>query len=356
MSQKPEKPLIIVTGPTASGKSGVGVELARMMNGAVVSADSVQIYKGMDVGSAKITSGEMKGVEHFLISELDPDEDFNVSVFVKMAEAAMERIYASGRVPVITGGTAFYIQALLKGVMFEDTTGADEGFRRDCEEVYDDPDPLRLEAFFEKHFQPDHKAYACAHFPDDQQSGTGTYFPEYPLYGYLQITDPEYAETLHPNNRKRVIRALEYYRASGERYSEYNKREEARGSRFDHKYFVLEDDRGALYDRINKRVDKMMADGLEAEVRGLLEKGFDRNLKSMQSIGYKEMAAYIYGECSLEAAVEAIKQNTRHFAKRQMTWFRREKDVIPVDIREYGYDASKIAEEMLSLINGSTVD
>ena len=334
-----KRPLVIITGPTASGKSGVGVELARMINGAVVSADSVQIYRGMDIGSAKVTVEEMKGVEHFLISELNPDEEFNVSVFVNMAEEAIERIYGSGRTPIIVGGTAFYIQALLKGVVFDEETGADEDFRRDCEEVYEDPDSGKWEKFSGKYFDK----FTSAVRDNRVCSGDPFSGHEYPLYGLLKITDPEYAGTLHPNNRKRVIRALEYFKATGEKYSEYNKREESRESRFDHHYFVLEDDRTALYDRINRRVDEMITAGLENEVRGLLEKGYGPELKSMQSIGYKEMCSYIAGEYSLEATIDAIKQNTRHFAKRQMTWFRREKDVIPLDVGNYGYVAEKVA-------------
>lgn len=377
-----KRPLVIITGPTASGKSSVGVELARMINGAVVSADSVQIYRGMDIGSAKITAEEMKGVEHFLISELDPDEEFNVSVFVDMAENAIERIYGSGSIPIIVGGTAFYIQALLKGVVFDEETGADEEFRRDCEEVYENPDSNRWEEFLGKYFDKftstarDNRVCSENPLTDSMNATEGSpqmpcivwlaqdralngnitsagyllsddlYDQEYPVYELLKMVDPEYAGTLHPNNRKRVIRALEYFKATGEKYSEYNKREESRESRFDHHYFVLEDDRAALYDRINKRVDEMITAGLEAEVKGLLEKGYSQEIKSMQSIGYKEMCLYIAGECSLESAVDAIKQNTRHFAKRQMTWFRREKDVITVETNNFCYEADKIAEKI----------
>ena len=344
-----KRPLIIITGPTASGKSSVGVELARMIKGAVVSADSVQIYRGMDIGSAKIRVEEMKGVEHFLISELNPDEEFNVSVFVNMAEKAIDRIYGSGRIPVIVGGTAFYIQALLKGVVFEEDTGADEEFRRHCEEVYENPDSSKWEEFSGKYFDKFTSSVREPRFCSGSPStNAGGLFAdrEYPLYELLKITDPEYAGTLHPNNRKRVIRALEYFKATGEKYSEYNKREESRESRFDHHYYMLEDDRAVLYDRINRRVDEMITAGLEAEVRGLLEKGYSQELKSMQSIGYKEMCSYIAGEYSFEASVDAIKQNTRHFAKRQMTWFRREKDVIPVNTKEFGQDACKIAEKI----------
>lgn len=359
MSLPQKKPLIIVTGPTASGKSGVGVELALKLNTSVISADSVQIYKGMDIGSAKITAEEMKGVKHYLISELEPDALFNVSEFVSMARPVINSMHEAGKTPVMVGGTAFYIQALLKGVEFDEATGADDIFRRDCEELLKEPDKEKWEELFNKHFdgrnifirdsgrggeEPakpgENKNTEPA--PEEIYAGTGT------LYEMLKLTDPVYAQIVHANNNKRVIRALEYCKATGERFSDYNKREAARESDYDFFYYVLEDDRADLYDRINKRVDEMMEAGLEDEVRRLLAAGYGSELKSMQSIGYKEMISYIEGRCSLDAAVEAIKQNTRHFAKRQITWFRRERDVIPVDIRKYDYDALRIAEMIIS--------
>ena len=358
MSDKTKTPLIIVTGPTASGKSSVGVELALKINGAVVSADSVQVYRGMDIGSAKISEEEMKGVKHFLISELEPDEPFNVSEFVTMAEAAISRITDAGMLPIVVGGTAFYIQALLKGVVFDESTGEDRGFRKDCEEFLDSPDEKKWERIFGKYFadiigHADESLFrdmtirkpVISDGLNDKRSGFQDFYArETSLYTFLKYIDPVYATSTHMNNNKRVIRALEYFKATGERFSDYNMREAGRESKYDFFYFVLEDDRTALYERINARVDKMISDGLEAEVRQLLSRGFDPGLKSMQSIGYKEMVDYINEECSFGSAVESIKQNTRHFAKRQMTWFRREKDVIPIDIREHGYDAGRIAE------------
>jgi len=358
MSEKTKKPLIIVTGPTATGKSSVGVELALKINGSVVSADSVQVYRGMDIGSAKISKEEMKGVKHFLISELDPDEPFNVSEFVTMAQEAINRIYAAGMIPIVVGGTAFYIQALLKGVVFDEDSGEDKNFRTDCEEFLQNPDEKRWEDLFGKYFADivsvnkesgvaDARVCETAdNLRDVMPCLQGFFAQKASLYALLKHIDPAYAKSTHMNNYKRVIRALEYFKATGERFSDYNMREAVRESEYDYLYFVLEDDRKALYERINERVDGMISEGLEDEVRCLLSRGFGPNLKSMQSIGYKEMAAYINGESGFEAAVEAIKQNTRHFAKRQMTWFRRERDVIPVDIREYGYDAGMIAEYM----------
>ena len=358
MSGKIKNPLIIVTGPTASGKSDVGVELALKLNGAVVSADSVQVYKGMDIGSAKISKAQMKGVKHFLISELEPDEPFNVSEFVTMAEAAISRIKEAGMIPIVVGGTAFYIQALIKGVVFDESTGEDTGFRKDCEEFLDSPDEKKWEWVFGKYFADiiDRDNKSSAHDMTIGKTSTSDslsdkyaifrnfYAREASLYAFLKHIDPVYAKSTHMNNNKRVIRALEYFKATGERFSDYNMREAGRESKYDFFYFVLEDDRTALYERINARVDKMISDGLEAEVRQLLSRGFDPGLKSMQSIGYKEMVDHISGGCDLEMAVDAIKQNTRHFAKRQLTWFRREKDVRPVDIREFGHDPKRIAE------------
>ena len=329
MTEYEKKRLIIITGPTACGKSETAVLLAQKTGGMIISADSVQIYKGMDIGSAKISNADMKGIPHFLIDCLEPDMPFNVSEFTEMAEDAIEKIYAAGAVPIVVGGTAFYIQALLKGVEFSEETGADDSFRRGAEDFYRHPDEEKWSHLHREYFSGEKAPL---------------YSGEDSLYELLRTVDTGSCETIHKNNHKRVIRALEYYKATGEPFSEYNKREGEKRSKYDHSYFVLTDDRESLYGRINDRVDKMIADGLEGEVRGLLDSGYGRELKSMKSIGYKEMCDYIFGDCTFDAAVEAIKQNTRHFAKRQMTWFRREKDVIPVDIRESGYDPEKIAD------------
>ena len=337
MENDEKKRLIIITGPTACGKSETAVLLAQRIGGMIISADSVQVYKGMDIGSAKISREEMKGIPHFLIDSLEPDEDFNVSMFVNMAEEALGEIYSSGAVPIVAGGTAFYIQALLKGVEFSAETGADDIFRQAAELFIKEPDEDRWSHLQNKYFA---------------QAGPPEYSGEDSLFELLKKLDPDSCDTIHKNNHKRVIRALEYYKSTGEAFSAYNSREAGKGSRFDHSYFVLTDDRESLYRRINKRVDEMIEKGLEAEVRGLLDKGYDRGLKSMRSIGYKEMCDHVYGECSFEEAAEAIKKNTRHFAKRQMTWFRREKDVIPVDIKEHGYDTERIAEHIYEQCQG----
>lgn len=329
MTEHGKKRLIIITGPTACGKSDTAVMLAQKTGGMIISADSVQVYKGMDIGSAKISKEEMKGIPHFLIDSLEPDMPFNVSEFVDMAEDAIETIYSAGAVPIIVGGTAFYIQALLKGVEFSEDTGADDTFRKDAEDFYK---------------QPDEGKWLHLHKEFFHGEKVPVYSGEDTMYELLRAVDPESSRIIHKNNHKRVIRALEYYKATGEAFSDYNRREGEKGPRYDHSYFVLSDDRESLYRRINERVDKMIADGLEGEVRGLLEKGYGRDLKSMRSIGYKEMCDYIYGDLTFDAAVEAIKQNTRHFAKRQMTWFRREKNVIPVDIMSFDRKSGKIAD------------
>ena len=341
MSEVMKKKLIIVTGPTASGKSDVAVELALRLGGMIVSADSVQVYRGMDIGSAKITESEMRGVKHFLIDALAPDESFNVSAFVSLAREAMDSVYAAGAVPIIAGGTAFYIQALLKGVEFSEDTGADEVFRKEAEGLLAASDDSDRKAFFLKYFAGFEKC-----------SGVDFSLPSDDfLYELLGRVDPEYCESIHKNNHKRMIRALEYFKATGEAFSEYNKREACKESEYDYSYFVLTDSRERLYERINKRVDGMVEAGLEDEVRRLRDEGYSRALPSMQSIGYKEMFSYIEGECSFERAVEEIKKNTRHFAKRQLTWFRRERDVIEVDVEACSYNAGRVADVIMERVS-----
>ena len=293
-----KKKIVILTGPTAVGKSELGIRLAKDVGGEIISADSMQVYRGMDIGTAKIKGSEMNGVKHYLIDILDPDEEFNVSSFVDHANDALDKIYADCAIPIVVGGTAFYIQALLKQVDFSDDSGKDEALRSRLEEKSTDE-----------------------------------------LYGKLLEADPESCEIIHKNNKKRIIRALEYYYMTGEKISEHNAAQKQKEPDFDFAYFVLTDERSRLYDRIDARVDKMMDAGLEDEVKGLMAAGFDAGLTSMQAIGYKEMRACIEGEISRETAVGLIKQNTRHFAKRQLTWFRKEPDVIWIDYSETGTES-----------------
>lgn len=286
-------PLVVLTGPTAVGKTSLSIRLAHEISAEIISADSMQVYKRMDIGTAKIKKEEMDGITHHMIDILEPQEDFNVTMFVSMASELVKNITDRGNIPLITGGTGFYIQALLKNVMFTEEK-EDSSIRRELME------------------------YAAANGPEA-------------LHDMLGMTDPEYAAQVHPNNIKRVIRAIEYYRRTGDKFSEHNKREALRESPYNYAYFVLNDRRSHIYDRINKRVDIMMQDGLVNEVASLLEEGCTTDMVSMQGLGYKEIIEYIQGRCTLDEAVDNLKQSTRHFAKRQITWFKREKDTIWYD-------------------------
>ena len=268
-----QKPMIILTGPTAVGKSALSVELAKKINGAVISADSMQVYRHMDIGSAKITPEEMQGVTHYMIDELEPDEEFHVVRFVTMAKEYLKEIYADGKIPIIAGGTGFYIQALLYDIDFTE---------QQCDETY--------------------------------------------------------------------RRQLEFYHLSGKKISEHNETERQKQSPYNFAYFVLTDERAKLYERIDRRVDAMIEAGLVEEVKKLKSMGCSREMVSMQGLGYKEILAYLDGGCTLEEAVYIIKRETRHFAKRQLTWFKRERDVIWLDKQAFGYDDAAILTDMISIL------
>lgn len=307
-----QKPMIILTGPTAVGKSAISVELAKKINGAVISADSMQVYRHMDIGSAKITPEEMQGVTHYMIDELEPDEEFHVVRFVTMAKEYLKEIYADGKIPIIAGGTGFYIQALLYDIDFTEQQ-CDETYRRQLEDL-----------------AREHGA-------------------EY-LHGILREVDPASAEAIHANNIKRVIRALEFYHLSGKKISEHNETERQKQSPYNFAYFVLTDERAKLYERIDRRVNAMIEAGLVEEVKKLKSMGCSREMVSMQGLGYKEILAYLDGGCTLEEAVYIIKRETRHFAKRQLTWFKRERDVIWLDKQTFGYDDAAILTDMISIL------
>lgn len=307
-----QKPMIILTGPTAVGKSALSVELAKKINGAVISADSMQVYRHMDIGSAKITPEEMQGVTHYMIDELEPDEEFHVVRFVTMAKEYLKEIYADGKIPIIAGGTGFYIQALLYDIDFTEQQ-CDETYRRQLEDL-----------------AREHGA-------------------EY-LHGILREVDPASAEAIHANNIKRVIRALEFYHLSGKKISEHNETERQKQSPYNFAYFVLTDERAKLYERIDRRVNAMIEAGLVEEVKKLKSMGCSREMVSMQGLGYKEILAYLDGGCTLEEAVYIIKRETRHFAKRQLTWFKRERDVIWLDKQAFGYDDATILTDMISIL------
>lgn len=316
MNTEKKKPLIILTGPTAVGKTALSVKLAKVINGSIISADSMQVYRGMDIGSAKVTKEEMGGIKHYLIDVLEPDEEFHVVRFQQMAKEVMAEIYQEGKIPILTGGTGFYIQSVLYDIDFT-SQQEDIAYRERLEQLA-------------------------------KEQGNEV------LHAMLQEVDPVSAEKIHANNVKRVIRALEFYEKTGTPISEHNEKEAAKESPYVFCYFVLNDDRQRLYDRIELRIDQMLEQGLVDEVRKLKEKGYHKEMVSMQGLGYKEILAWLDGEISYEEAVYILKRDTRHFAKRQLTWFRREKDVIWVDKDKFNYDDDRILSFMTAKIDKLT--
>lgn len=307
-----KKPLIILTGPTAVGKTALSIKLARAIDGEIISADSVQVYRRMDIGSAKITKQEMEGIPHYLIDVLEPEEDFNVMVFQQMAKKAMDEIYARGKIPIITGGTGFYIQAVLNDISFTETD-ADDELRKKLEE-------------------------------EAEQNGAEA------LHQKLQEVDPKAAEEIHPNNVKRVIRALEFFLETGKKISEHNAAERQKESPYNFAYFVLNMDRQKLYSRIELRIDQMLEAGLVEEVRQLKQEGCQKGMVSMQALGYKEILSWLNGECTFDEAIYILKRDTRRFAKRQLTWFRREKDVCWIKKEQYDNDENRILNAMIRIL------
>ena len=307
------KPLIILAGPTAVGKTSLSIRLAKETGGEIISADSMQVYRHMDIGSAKITKEEMEGVPHYLVDVLEPEEEFNVVRFQQMAKEAAERIWKKGKIPLVVGGTGFYIQALLYDIDFTENDG-DESYRRQLERKASD------------------------------EEGASE------LYEMLKTVDPKAAQEIHPRNIKRIIRALEFYHQTGKKISEHNETQRQKESPYNYAYFVLTDERSRLYERIDRRVDLMMEQGLLDEVRYLKERGVRKDSTAMQGLGYKELYAYLEGEYPLDEAVRIIKRDTRHFAKRQLTWFMRERDVIWADKSVIGQEEEKLADYMLGYL------
>ncbi|MDO4530897.1 MAG: tRNA (adenosine(37)-N6)-dimethylallyltransferase MiaA [Bacillota bacterium] len=289
-----KKPLIIIGGPTACGKTGFSIKLAQKLGGEIISADSMQVYRYMDIGTAKVTAEEAEGVPHYLIDELDPDEEYNVMLFQQKAKAYMEEIWAKGKIPILAGGTGFYINALLYDNDFTETEN-DTSYREEC--------------------------YRLA-----KEKGAEV------LYERLKEIDPEYAANMHANNVKRVTRALEYHYLTGEKFSAHNAAQQEKDTPYDAAVIILNMDREKLYERIELRIDQMLEQGLVEEVQGLLDRGYSPDLVSMQGIGYKEFIPYFNGESTLEEAVTQLKTNTRRFAKRQLTWFRRQIEGLWVDL------------------------
>ena len=316
MTMKPN-PMVILTGPTAVGKTALSIALAKKINGAIISADSMQVYKYMDIGSAKIMPEEMDGVRHYLVDELDPSDEFHVVRFVEMAKQALKEITANGQIPIVVGGTGFYIQALLYDIDFTEQE-CDSAYRRQLEELAET---------------------------------RGNHY----LHEMLKAVDPASAEAIHENNRKRVIRALEFYHESGERISEHNERESQKTSPYNFAYFVLNDDREKLYRRIDARVDAMVKAGLVDEVARLQQMGCHADMVSMQGLGYKEILAYLNGTSTLEEAIYIIKRESRHFAKRQLTWFRRERDVTWLNKPYFEYDDTKILTYMMDVLQAKGI-
>lgn len=306
------KDLIVLTGPTAVGKTSLSIALAKAVDGEIISADSMQVYKYLNIGTAKITEEEKCGIPHFLIDELEPDEEFNVTIFKNKVMGYIEDIKSRGKVPIIVGGTGFYIQSVIYDINFNEY-GDDSNVRK------------KYEAMAETLGKSE-------------------------LHKKLALVDREYADSVSYNNVKKVVRALTFFEMTGEKLSEHNKRERERSSPFDFAYFVLTMDRKKLYERIDKRVDLMFDMGLVEEVKALMAKGYDKSLVSMQGIGYKEVIDYLSGKTSLEECIDIIKRDTRHFAKRQLTWFKREKVVTYIDKDEFDAE-DKCLKEMLRVYN-----
>ncbi len=305
-----KKPFIVIGGPTACGKTNVGVLLAEKINGEILSADSMQIYRHMDIGTATPTKQEMRGIPHYFINELEPDEEYNVMIFQKKAKEYMKKIWDSGKIPILVGGTGFYINALIYDTSFEETE-QDNCFRN---QMY--------------HFAQENGAEA--------------------LYQELKKVDPAYAQTLHANNIKRVTRALEYHHFTGQLFSDYNAEQKKKQSPYHTAMIILTMERQKLYDRIEKRIDTMIAQGLLEEVDSLLKKGYTKDFVSMQGIGYKELIPYFQHEISLEQAIYDLKKNTRHFAKRQLTWFRKQTDGFWIDVTEQNLE--QIVEKIMDYL------
>ena len=281
--------LAVIAGPTGVGKTASSIEIAKALNGEIICCDSMQIYKDMDIGTAKVTPEEMQGVPHHMVDVVSPEQNFSVCDYARMCKDVIEDIHRRGKLPVMVGGTGLYIDTVVDGIDFADSC-TDEAYRREMEEVAE--------------------SRGC----------------EY-LHSLLAQVDAESAEAIHPNNIKRVIRALEYHKLTGTPISEHNRESKKTPSPYSYCYMCLTRERDELYSRIDKRVDIMLDDGLVQEVRALLDRGISRDCTSMQAIGYKEVAEYLCGDTDYDTMVEILKRNTRRYAKRQLTWFRRREDV-----------------------------
>ena len=311
MTNNELKPLVILVGPTAVGKTAASIGLAKALNGEIISGDSMQIFKGLDIGTAKITKEEMQGVPHHLIDIKEPWETFSVAEFKRLADEAIADIQDRGKLPIIVGGTGFYINSVLYEYHFGEAD-TDEAYRAELEQ------------------------YAEAHGNEA-------------LWNILQGKDPDSAAKLHSNDTKRVIRALEVLHVTGIPASERQSTVDKQTMRYNAVYIALNMPREVLYDRINRRVDIMIQDGLEAEVRNALANGVAQDALSMTSIGYRQMIQYFNEEISFDRAVELIKRDTRHFAKRQLTWFRHDPNIQWVD--KWGKTDEQVEAELLAIVH-----
>ncbi len=305
--------LCILAGPTAVGKTETSLALARNLCGEIISADSAQVYRYMDIGTAKLKKEEMQGIRHHMIDVVSPDEEFSVAQFRKRAEEHIRDINERGSLPIVTGGTGLYINSLLDNLDFTDSI-SDEDFRKEMQEVADEKG----------------SAY---------------------IHAMLETIDPVSFGKLHPNDSRRVIRALEVHKHTGKPISYFQEKSKKLPPKYDFAYIMLNMDRQKLYERIEQRVDKMMAEGLAEEVQGLLDMGYERGLTSMQALGYKEIASYLQGEISKEEAVRILKRDTRHYAKRQLTWFRRDKRVFWINMDTF-YNKHTLLENIIRFIAG----
>lgn len=312
-----KKPLIVITGPTASGKTSLAVALAKKIGGEIISGDSMQVYKHMDIGTAKVTEAEKQGVPHYMIDEFEPDEECSVALFQKKVKAYIDDIYSRGKIPMIVGGTGFYIKAITHNIEFQDTD-TDTAIR-------------------------------------DQLMGIAAKHGADYLHEQLRQIDPVSAGNIHPNNIQRVVRAIEYYKQTGQLISAHNEQEKTRQTPYNLVFFGLSMERERLYCRISQRVDQMIAEGLLEEVKRLFDKGYAKTLPSMRGIGYKEFYPFFEKEESLEACIHTLKQNTRHYAKRQLTWLRHQANPIWINVDAYGFDTGEILKVLVKHVKDAGI-
>lgn len=304
--------ICIIAGPTAVGKSDISIKVAKALCGEIISADSAQVYKYMDIGTAKLKTEEMQGIKHYMIDEVYPDEKFSTAVFREKALSYIDEISGRGNLPIIVGGTGLYIKSLLDNFIF---TGSDEKYRKE----------LRSMAL--------------------------KYGNEY-VHEKLKNVDPPSYDKLHPNDSKRIIRALEVYKQTGKPITYFQEESKKKPNRFNLAYICLNMSREKIYNRINDRVDIMMANGLADEVEDLLNRGYSRNLTSLQALGYKEVINYLTGEMSKEEAIDLLKKNTRNYAKRQLTWFKGDERVFWINVEGYR-NKEDIVENIVRYIAGN---